>query len=63
MIKLWLLIALCIVILGLCFQLRRIRSRASVAVLVSYSLALGVSMALLIALLYGGHISDVIIFK
>ncbi len=63
MTKWWLLIILCIVILGLCVQLRRIRSRKPAAALVGYSVALGICMGLLVALLFGGHISDLVVFR
>jgi hypothetical protein len=63
MTKWWLLIILSIVILGLCVRLRSIRSRKSPTVLVSYSVAIGILMGLLVALLFGGHISDLIVFR
>lgn len=63
MTKWWLLIILCIVILGLCVHLRRIRSRKPPAVLVGYSVALGIFMGFLVALLFGGHISDLVVFR
>ena len=63
MTKWWLVIILGVVIVGLSVQLRSIRSRKPPAVLVSYSLTLGIFIGLLVALLFGGHISDLVEFR
>ncbi len=63
MTKWWLLIILSIAILGLSVRIRSIRSRKSPMSLVSYSVVLGILMGLLVALLFGGHISDLIVFR